>query len=74
MRFISVSTKAVCRVLGKCFYGVKLLCFALSVSISKVLMRSLFIHTAVLILEIQQDILRKSDTKLLQKERIISDC
>jgi hypothetical protein len=74
VRFISVSIEAVFRVMGKCFYGVKLLCFALSVSISKVLRRSLFIHTVVLILEIQQAVLKKSDTKLLQKKRIISNC
>ena len=74
MRFISVSIDAVCLIMGKCFYGLKLLCFALSVSISKVLRRSLFINTAVLILEIQQAILKKYDTKLLQKKRITSDC
>jgi len=74
VRFISVSIEAVFRIMSKCFDEVKLLWFALSVSISKVLRRSLFIHTAVLILEIKQAILKKSDTKLLQKKRIISDC
>jgi hypothetical protein len=57
-------------VIDKCFDGVKLLCFALSVSISKVLRRWLFIHTAVPILEIQQAILTKSDAKLFQKKSI----
>jgi len=60
VRFISVSIEAVFRIMGKCSDGVKLLWFALSVSISKVLRRSLFIHTAVLILEIKQAILKKS--------------